>query len=84
MGVLSVLAGRRRPPLVFPKEGYWPLDLPLVRFSKRAQDVWTLGDAVQGGGKDSGLCRIRQYLFSLLQELGAIENFPLTSEKRMG
>jgi hypothetical protein len=25
-----------------------------------------------------------KYLFSLLQELGAIENFPLTSEKRMG
>jgi hypothetical protein len=26
----------------------------------------------------------RPYLFSLLQELGALENFPLASEKRMG
>jgi hypothetical protein len=26
----------------------------------------------------------RAYLFSLLQELGALKNFPLASEKRMG
>jgi hypothetical protein len=40
----------------------WPLDLPLVGFSKREADVWTLGDAFQGvlimgengSGKTSG------------------------------
>jgi hypothetical protein len=40
----------------------WPLDLPLVRFSTRPQDTWTLQDAFQGvlimgengSGKTSG------------------------------
>jgi len=42
--------------------GQWPLDLRLVRFSERREDIWTLGDAVQGvaifgelgSGKTSG------------------------------
>ena len=42
--------------------GSWPLDLPLVRFSERMEDVWTLRDACQGvlimgengSGKTSG------------------------------
>lgn len=42
--------------------GKWPLELPLVRFGKREDDVWTLADAVQGvvilgengSGKTSG------------------------------
>ena len=26
----------------------WPLNLPLVRFSERSEDIWTLSDAFQG------------------------------------
>src|ERR1700681_3365245 len=50
----------------------WPLDLPLVGFSKREADVWTLGDAFQGvlimgengSGKTSGSGELlaRKYL----------------------
>ena len=40
----------------------WPLNLPLVRFSERSDDIWTLSDAFQGvsimgengSGKTSG------------------------------
>lgn len=45
-----------------PGRKHWPLDLPLVRFSERPEDIWTLSDAVQGvlimgengSGKTSG------------------------------
>src|SRR5271165_5059231 len=50
----------------------WPLDLPLVRFSERKEDVWTLRDACQGvlimgengSGKTSGSGELlaRKYL----------------------
>src|SRR5271166_763826 len=44
------------------REGDWPLNLPLVRFSERPEDTWTLSDAFQGvsimgengSGKTSG------------------------------
>jgi hypothetical protein len=52
--------------------GRWPLDLPLVRFSKRKEDTWCLSDAFQGvaimgengSGKTSGSGRIlaRKYM----------------------
>jgi hypothetical protein len=52
--------------------GRWPLELPLVRFSERSPDVWTLADACQGvailgengSGKTSASGRhlARQYL----------------------
>ena len=61
---LSLLAGTKSQKLI-PAEslaGSWPLDLPLVRFSERKEDVWTLRDACQGvlimgengSGKTSG------------------------------
>src|ERR1700741_1507570 len=50
----------------------WPLELALVQFSKRKEDIWTLSDAVQGvvimgengSGKTSGSGAIlaRKYL----------------------
>ena len=44
------------------RENNWPLNLPLVRFSERSEDIWTLSDAFQGvsimgengSGKTSG------------------------------
>jgi TraM recognition site of TraD and TraG len=44
------------------RESDWPLNLPLVRFSERTEDIWTLSDAFQGvsimgengSGKTSG------------------------------
>src|SRR5262249_28548353 len=44
------------------RESNWPLNLPLVRFSERSEDIWTLSDAFQGvsimgengSGKTSG------------------------------
>src|SRR5271157_6519849 len=52
--------------------GPWPLDLPLVRFSERKEDLWTLRDACQGvlimgengSGKTSGSGELlaRKYL----------------------
>src|SRR6516164_6542980 len=44
------------------RECNWPLNLPLVRFSERSEDTWTLSDAFQGvsimgengSGKTSG------------------------------
>jgi hypothetical protein len=44
------------------RENDWPLDLPLVRFRERSEDIWTLSDAFQGvsimgengSGKTSG------------------------------
>src|SRR6516162_5396584 len=60
--LLSLLWSRRSQiaPVQSPTE--WPLDLPLVRFSERMEDVWTLRDACQGvlimgengSGKTSG------------------------------
>ena len=51
---------------------HWPLDLPLVRFSERSEDTWTMADAFQGlliqgengSGKTSGSGRLfaRKYL----------------------
>jgi len=53
---------------------YWPLDLPLIRFSEQRADSWTLADACQGvlimgengSGKTSGSGQIlaRKYLQS--------------------
>jgi hypothetical protein len=53
---------------------YWPLDLPLIRFSEHRADTWTLADACQGvlimgengSGKTSGSGQIlaRRYLQS--------------------
>src|SRR5258708_13762835 len=53
---------------------YWPLDLPLIRFSEQRADIWTLADACQGvlimgenaSGKTSGSGHIlaRRYLQS--------------------
>src|SRR6266849_4496528 len=44
------------------RDSDWPLNLPLVRFSERSEDIWTLSDAFQGvsimgengSGKTSG------------------------------
>src|ERR1700730_3457035 len=57
-----------------PTAEYWPLDLPLIRFSERRPDTWTLADACQGvlimgengSGKTSGSGQIlaRRYLQS--------------------
>src|SRR6516165_4121285 len=50
----------------------WPLDLPLIHFSRRSEDIWTLADACQGvliqgengSGKTSGSGQIfaKKYL----------------------
>ena len=40
-GLLSLLLPRRKP-TAQNAEGYWPLDLPLIRFSERPEDTWTL------------------------------------------
>src|SRR5271165_1681076 len=64
-GLLSLLFPCREQadsPTVQKTEGHWPLDLPLVRFSDRQEDIWSLGDAVcgtlvtgeTGSGKSSG------------------------------
>jgi hypothetical protein len=63
MPFISLLTGRKSQmvPLEW-RGGSWPLDLPLVRFSERMEDVWTLRDACQGvlimgengSGKTSG------------------------------
>src|ERR1700745_3435266 len=59
---LSLLFGPRQQRGLEPSLSNWPLDLPLVRFSRRDADLWTLGDACQGvlimgengSGKTSG------------------------------
>ncbi len=59
MSVFSTLLRRNKAPL---NTGSWPLDLPLVRFSDRKEDIWTLQDAITGvlvigetgAGKSSG------------------------------
>src|SRR5580704_2004816 len=71
---LCLLAGTKSQ-TVIPAEslaGSWPLDLPLVRFSARKEDMWTLRDACQGvlimgengSGKTSGSGELlaRKYL----------------------
>jgi TraM recognition site of TraD and TraG len=70
--LLSLLAGRKSQPGCGQPSDTWPLDLPLVGFSKREADVWTLGDAFQGvlimgengSGKTSGSGELlaRKYL----------------------
>jgi hypothetical protein len=70
-GLLSLLLPRRKP-TAQKAEGRWPLDMPLVRFSARSEDVWTLADACQGvaimgengSGKTSGSGQLlaRKYL----------------------
>src|SRR5208282_1599720 len=70
-GLLSLLWPRRKQPAQ-EAEGHWPLSLPLVRFSERAEDTWTLQDAFQGvsimgengSGKTSGSGQLlaRKYL----------------------
>ena len=60
---MNLLKWFRHKPTYTPRlSGAWPLDLPLVRFSERPQDTWTLQDAFQGvlimgengSGKTSG------------------------------
>jgi hypothetical protein len=63
---------QEKPKVAVKEAGAWPLNLPLVRFSERRQDVWTLADACQGvvilgengSGKTSGSGAIlaRKYL----------------------
>src|ERR1700740_1898036 len=70
--LLSLLAGGKSQPGCGQPSDTWPLDLPLVGFSKREADVWTLGDAFQGvlimgengSGKTSGSGELlaRKYL----------------------
>ena len=60
---MNLLNCFRHKPTYTPRlSGAWSLDLPLVRFSERPQDTWTLQDAFQGvlimgengSGKTSG------------------------------
>jgi hypothetical protein len=59
-GCLPARGSQKCPPR--PRESDWALNLPLVRFSERAEDTWTLADAFQGvsimgengSGKTSG------------------------------
>ena len=59
---LSLLTGKRSEMMSLESLTGWPLELPLVRFSERKEDVWTLRDACQGvlimgengSGKTSG------------------------------
>jgi TraM recognition site of TraD and TraG len=71
---LSLLAGKKSQILTSAESlaRSWPLDLPLVRFSERKEDLWTLRDACQGvlimgengSGKTSGSGELlaRKYL----------------------
>jgi hypothetical protein len=64
----------QRDPVQPQTRDYWPLDLPLIRFSEQRADTWTLADACQGvlimgengSGKTSGSGQIlaRKYLQS--------------------
>src|ERR1700736_236923 len=47
-GLLSLFSGEKSQTGCPQSRNAWPLDLPLVWFSKREADVWTLGDAFQG------------------------------------
>ena len=70
--LLSLLSGGKSQTVCGQSSDTWPLDLPLVGFSKREADVWTLGDAFQGvlimgengSGKTSGSGELlaRKYL----------------------
>jgi len=70
-GLFSLLLPRRRP-AVQKQEDQWPLSMPLIKFSPRKEDVWTLGDSFQGtaifgengSGKTSGSGQLlaRKYL----------------------
>ena len=63
---------RDKPKAAVQPAGRWPLKLPLVHFSERPADIWTLGDSFQGvcimgengSGKTSGSGRLlaRKYL----------------------
>src|ERR1700731_2701494 len=71
-GLLSLLSAKKSQTACAQSRNAWPLDLPLVGFSKREADVWTLGDAFQGvlimgengSGKTSGSGELlaRKYL----------------------
>jgi type IV secretory pathway TraG/TraD family ATPase VirD4 len=60
MNVLSWISKQPKADAI--AEGRWPKELPLIKFSPRAEDTWTLRDAVQGvlimgengSGKTSG------------------------------
>src|SRR5271155_4412632 len=70
--LLSLLSGGKSQAGSRQSSDTWPLDLPLVGFSKREADVWTLSDAFQGvlimgengSGKTSGSGELlaRKYL----------------------
>src|SRR6478736_622685 len=70
--LLSLLSGGKSQTGSGQSSDAWPLDLPLVGFSRRETDVWTLGDAFQGvlimgengSGKTSGSGELlaRKYL----------------------
>src|SRR6202048_2395964 len=72
IGILSLLSRKKSQTAWSQSPDAWPLDLPLVGFSKREADVWTLGDAFQGvlimgengSGKTSGSGELlaRKYL----------------------
>ena len=71
MSIFSLLQ-RKRVSLPIPAGPCWPLDLPLVEFSKRSDDLWTMADSFQGvailgengSGKTSGSGQLlaRKYL----------------------
>jgi TraM recognition site of TraD and TraG len=64
--------GDQKPTTPSKTADYWPLNLPLIRFSEKRPDTWTLADACQGvlimgelgSGKTSGSGQLlaRQYL----------------------
>jgi hypothetical protein len=71
-GFFSLICGQNQQTASVERPMRWPLDLPLVRFSRRDEDVWTLRDACQGvlimgengSGKTSGSGELlaRKYL----------------------
>ena len=71
-GFFSLICGQNERTTSLERPIHWPLDLPLVRFSRRDEDVWTLRDACQGvlimgengSGKTSGSGELlaRKYL----------------------
>ena len=71
-GLLSLFSGDKSQTGCGQSSDPWPLDLPLVKFSKLDADVWTLSDAFQGvlimgengSGKTSGSGELlaRKYL----------------------
>jgi hypothetical protein len=66
MNLLSLVSARKSPAPVQASQGPWPLDTPLIRWSRYARDTWTLQDAMQdvicfgqkGSGKTSASGRL--------------------------